>query len=342
MGLKRGTDNTNATLEISDPGAVTQRVFEYGRSGSDKPPLQQKKREFLNALRSTGKLEYKRYLESPLRYAGGKSLAVGLVIERLPDNLRQIASPFIGGGSIEVACARGLGLDVHAYDVFDVLCSYWKVQLSSPHALARRLRKFKPNRDTFSAVKKRLERHWREGDKLNRFDLAAHYYFNSNTSYGPHFLGWPSDVYLNAERYSKMVDKAASFDAPGLSVRCADFQDSITRHYDDFLYCDPPYYLEEGNTFCGMYPHRNFPVHHKGFRHDVLRDLLLSHKAGFILSYNDCPVIRDWYSDCRIETPEWQYTFGQGDVRIGENRKERNAYSHVKKSHELLIRKRPE
>ena len=332
----------STAIQIDMLDAVTRRVFAHGRPVPDKSSLKQRKLEFLAALRSGGKLEYKRYMASPLRYAGGKSLAVGLVVERLPDNLQRIASPFMGGGSIEVALARELSIEVCAYDVFDILCSYWQAQLSSPCALARRLRDFEPNRDTFSAVKKRLERHWNEGDKLNRLDLAAHYYFNSNTSYGPHFLGWPSDVYLNAERYSKMVYKVESFKAPGLSVKCSSFEKSIARHSDDFLYCDPPYYLEEGNTFCGMYPHRNFPIHHKGFRHDTLRDLLLNRKAGFILSYNDCPVIRDWYSDCNIETPEWQYTFGQGDIRIGKNRRERNGGSYVKKSHELLIWRLPE
>ncbi len=292
---------------------------------------------FLNTLKSSGKLDYKRYTRSPLRYAGGKSLAVGLVIEKLPDDIERIASPFVGGGAVEIACAKELEIEVSAYDVFDVLCAYWHVQLTAPKALAKKLRAFAPDRDTFASVKKRLERHWRDGEPLPDEDLAAHYYFNSNTSYGPHFLGWPSDIYLNDARYSKMVSKVENFSAPGMSVECADFETSIGRHKSDFLYCDPPYYLEEGDTFCGMYPHRNFPIHHKGFRHGELRDLLLAHKSGFILSYNDCPVIRDWYSDCNVEAPVWQYTFGQGDTRIGKNRRESNNGSHVKKSHELLI-----
>jgi len=174
-------------------------------------------------------------------------------------------------------------------------------------------------------------------EKLNYYDLAAHYYFNSNTSYGPHFLGWPSDVYLNNDRYSKMVEKVENFTALQLKVNRRSFEWSIPHHKNDFLYCDPPYYLDEGKTFVGMYPHRNFPIHHKGFKHEALRDLLLKHKGGFILSYNDCPIIRHWYSDFNIETPKWQYTFGQGDTRIGENRREQNGGSHVKKSHELLI-----
>lgn len=232
-------------------------------------------------------------------------------------------------------------MPVTGYDVFDVLCAYWQAQLRCPAALAKRLRAFSPDRPTFARVKRRLEAHWRRGEALEGLDLAAHYYFNSNTSYGPHFLGWPSDIYLNAGRYGKMAAKVEAFRAPSLTVRCGDFERSIPRHADDFLYCDPPYYLDEGKTFTGMYPHRNFPVHHKGFRHEALRDLLFRHKAGFILSYNDCPTIRDWYSDCNIETPEWQYTFGQGDTRIGENRRERNGGSHVKKSHELLIWRHP-
>ena len=64
---------------------------------------------FLLGLKSTGKLDYKRYLGSPLRYAGGKSLAVGYVVERLPKNIERLVCPFIGGGSVEIACAKEIG-----------------------------------------------------------------------------------------------------------------------------------------------------------------------------------------------------------------------------------------
>ena len=143
------------------------------------------KRALLDSLPSNGKLDYKRYLGSPLRYAGGKSLAVGYVVELLPENLDRLVSPFMGGGSVEIACARELGMDVIAYDIFDILCAYWQIQISRPEELYRRLQRFDPNRDTFRQVKERLSAHWREGETLDQLDLAAHYYFNSNTSYGP-------------------------------------------------------------------------------------------------------------------------------------------------------------
>ena len=304
------------------------------------------KEVFLESLRSADKLRFKRYMASPLRYAGGKSLAVGFITELLPPNIDRVISPFIGGGSVEIAFANELDVQVIAYDVFDVLCTYWQVQLSDSQALADKLREFEPNGDTFSEVKQRLKQYWVEGGvegyEMGRLELASHYYFNSNTSYGPSFLGWQSDVYLNSVRYEKMIQKVENFSASNLSVECADFEDSMPDHPDDFFYCDPPYYLEEGKTFVGMYPHKNFPVHHKGFKHENLRDYLLDHRGGFILSYNDCPTIREWYSDCNIKTPEWQYSFGQGDTRIGKNRRRLNGGSHIKKSHELLIWKYPD
>ena len=76
--------------------------------------------------------QYKRVVVSPLRYAGGKSLAVGFVVELLPDNLKRIISPFFGGGSIEIACNKYLNLEIIGYDIFDILINYWQIQIQNP------------------------------------------------------------------------------------------------------------------------------------------------------------------------------------------------------------------
>lgn len=306
--------------------------------------LVDRKRALLGRLKSpSGNDKFKRYLGTPLRYAGGKSLAVGLIVKLIPEDTERIVSPFIGGGSVEVACAKELGLPVVGYDIFDILVNYWKVQLENPEALYNRLRKFEPNRQTFKEVKNRLKRHWEGKERLGKFDLAAYYYFNHNTSYGPHFLGWPSSVYLQKDRYQTLIEKVRNFQAENLQVECASFEDIMAQHKNDFLYCDPPYYLDgDSKTFIGLYPHRNFPIHHKGFKHELLRDLLMKHKGGFVLSYNNCSTIKKWYKDFNVATPSWQYTFSQGDTRIGENRLKNNNGGYVKKSHELLIWQMPQ
>ena len=296
------------------------------------------KSNFLDRLRT--QTSYKRYDRSPLRYAGGKSLGVGHIVEHIPQDAPLLVSPFMGGGAVEIACAKELGMQVKAYDVFSVLTNYWQVQLAAGDQLADRLEDWRATKTQYEQIKKRLKRHWDGKKQIDcPVDLAAHYWFNHNLSYGPGFLGWMSNIYRCPYRYARAVERVRAFKCPSLSVGCESFEQSIPQHREAFLYCDPPYFLDDGKMFKGIYPQRNFPVHHNGFKHEVLRDLLHAHEGGFVLSYNDCDTVRQWYSDFRILEVQWQYTLGQGETRIGKNRKE-NGTDHTKKSHELLIVKR--
>ena len=297
-----------------------------------------RKQRLLASLEGKSSYRYKRYSGLPLRYAGGKSLAVGYVVEHLPDSVERLMSPFFGGGSVEFACANELGLPVQGYDIFDVLVCYWQQQLAKPQQLADQLLLWSPDKSTYAEVKERLRQHWKKEQRISsRLELAAHYWFNHNLSYGPGFLGWMSSIYQEQDRFERLVGKVARFASPNTKVKRGTFDKTIPAHPDDFLYCDPPYYLgDDSRMFKGIYPQRNFPIHHKGFDHELLRDLLAGHPSGFILSYNDCPTVREWYQDYQIVEVRWQYTLGQGETRIGKNRIA-SGTDHVKQSHELLI-----
>lgn len=314
-GLGKEASQQNLFLDLSPPGP---------------------RQIFLHSLRSKNK-RYKRYLGSPLRYAGGKSWAVGYVIEKMPDNISRLVSPFFGGGSIEIAVAKELGIDVIGFDIFDILVNYWKVQIERPHDLYMELAKLRPTRETYNRVKEELRKHWNDEIKLPLLKLAAYFYFNHNLSYGPGFLGWMSSVYANEKTYQGLLERVKNFNVKNIKVECASFEKVIPKFKNDFLYCDPPYYLGEDSTlFKGLYPQRNFPIYHNNFNHELLRDLLLKHKGGFILSYNDSPTIREWYKDFEIIELPIQYTMGQGETRIGMNRKMKKT-DHIKKTKELLI-----
>ena len=306
------------------------------------PELEPTKRErLLERLRpKSGKHMYSRYDGGfPLRYVGGKSRAVGHVIERLPEGTERIVSPFFGGGSVEFACANELGIEVIGSDVFGILVNYWQVQLSEPEELAERIRQWSVDQETYRSVKARLREHW-DGTRLidDRMELAAHYWYNHNLSFGPGFLGWLSSIYSgDPAKAERLIGKVEAFRAPGVSVAERDFKEAIADAGDDFIYADPPYFLGgDSKMFVGLYPQRNFPVHHDGFDHEALRDLLHAHRGGFILSYNDCGTIRDWYSGFEIAEVSWQYSHGQGETRMGRNRIERGDTGHVKESHEII------
>ena len=88
--------------------------------------LKEKKEVFLKSIKSknpNSMNKYKRVALSPIRYAGGKSLAVGHVIELLPEDIERVISPFFGGGSIEIAMNKFLDLEVRGYEIFDILCN---------------------------------------------------------------------------------------------------------------------------------------------------------------------------------------------------------------------------
>ena len=298
------------------------------------------RKEFLKKrLKSVnGQYKYKRYKETILRYAGGKSLAVGFIAELLPDKLDRIISPFLGGGSFEIACVKELEIEVIGFDIFDVLVNFWQVQIEKTDKLAKKLLEFSPTKEEFKKVKETLKLHWKKIKRIDdKVDLAAHYFFNHNTSYGPGFLSWPSSVYMNEKRYFAMIERLKKTKLKKMSVHCDSFENVFPKFKNDFFYCDPPYYLNgDSKMFKGIYPQRNFPIHHNNFPHEKLRDALYNHPGNFILSYNDCSTIREWYKNFEIIEVSWQYTMGQGETRIGENRKNGNL-SNVKKSHEILI-----
>lgn len=308
------------------------------------------KERFLHSLKGKS-LNHKRYTKSPLRYGGGKSLAVGLIIEHFPNDIKRVISPFMGGGSVEIACALELDLKVIAFDIFDILVNFWQVFIKDSKSLYETLFKLEPTKQQYEMIKNELKDFWNERHKnalnvpkitLDSITLARDYYFNFNLSYGPGFLGWMSKIYEDKNRYINALEKlkeiGQDFRLQNLSVECESFEGVFAKYPNDFFYCDPPYFLTgDSKMFKGIYPMRNFPIHHNGFNHLLLSECLKNHKGKFILSYNDCEFVREAYKDYKILEPSWQYTMGQGEIRIGKNRIQRGDDTNIKNSHELLI-----
>lgn len=295
-------------------------------------------------------------MKTPLRYAGGKSRAIKHITPYV-NNYNKIVSPFIGGGSLEVYWAS-LGKEVIGYDIFDTLVNFWNQLLTNNIQLVEKLKSITPTSESYNNIKEilmcwdktqNLLSEWKtdyyKRDVLIQLDevtAAAYYYFNHNTSYGPGYLGWGSSVYLNEKKWNSMVDKISKFNLPNLKVNYGSFEQIIPKHNNDFLYLDPPYFLEkdkDNKMFTGIYPMRNIPIHHDGFDHEKLAELLKKHKGGFVLSYNNCETIRESYKDYEQVFPEWNYSMGNGETRVGKNRSAMGI-DNKKDSHEILIIKK--
>ena len=290
-------------------------------------------------------------MKTPIRYAGGKSKAYNIITEKIPKLPlpKRIISPFIGGGSLESRWSSELGVEVIGYDIFDALTNFWNVLLTNPDDLADNLASLSPTKEKYKEIKEILVQwdytqemlsEWktdyykRDSITLDNLTAAAYYFYNHNLSYGPMYLGWMSKIYESQDKWDNVIKRIRDYKNPNLKVNKGSFDEVIPNYKDDFLYLDPPYYLDkdkDNKMFKGLYPNANIAVHHKGFDHKQLRDLLHNHKGDFILSYNDCETIREYYKDFKITYPKWHNSYAYNTDKGGNT--ERNS----KESHEILI-----
>ena len=233
-------------------------------------------------------------MRSLLRYPGGKSRAISQIRRLLPPDVQRVCSPFIGGGSFELDCISR-GIEVVGYDRLTPLVSFWQELISDASALATKARKMYPmSSKQFSELQKKCL------TTKSRIEQAAIFYVLNRASFsGTTLVGGMSPGHPRFTLTS--IERLREFKITGLSVECADFTESIERHGDDFLYLDPPYLIN--STIYGARGDSN-----ENFDHAALAQLLKARKSGgWILSYNDTPLIRQLYPENHYMPASWAY-----------------------------------
>lgn len=230
---------------------------------------------------------------SPLRYAGGKTRGADEICEFIPRDARQLCSPFIGGGSVEILCAAR-GTKVRAFDNYGPLVEFWQCLLGNPKRLADVVREYFPlTRERF------YELQGGHGRIRSRYRRAAVYYVINRCSFsGVTMSGGMSPGH---PRFTESaIRRLEEFRAPNLTVELADFTTSIPECDESAtLYLDPPYMTAQG-----LYGTRGDM--HRGFDHRALADILQK-RGNWVLSYNNTKDVRDLYADCYFHYPRWKY-----------------------------------
>lgn len=253
-------------------------------------------------------------MKSPLRYPGGKSRAVSQIInEYIPQGLPTLCSPFIGGGSIELALASR-GTKVYGYDAFEPLVRFWQVLLKNASYLAEVVRKYQNMTSAmFYNLQKTLF------TLRDRVEVAAAFFALNRSSFSGAIL--PGGMSPGHPRFTpSSIERLAKFSIKDLTVDLADFKESIPKHANDFLYCDPPYLIDQK-----LYGKRGTDFDHEGLAK------LLTTRDEWVLSYNDCKKIRDMYEGYHIIQPKWSYGMGKS--------KKSNEILILSKGHEVNSKK---
>lgn len=236
-------------------------------------------------------------LRSPLRYPGGKSRAARVIAGYIPQTETRLCSPFIGGGSVELALSHRM--DVLGFDVFEPLVDFWAELLRDPYRLAQVVKLYYPiDRADFY----RLQRHILS--ETPRIWRAAIFFVLNRSSYSGVTLSGgmsPGHPRFNESAIRRLEEFRRPYN---FTVRVGDFRDVIPCFPDRFLYLDPPYWIRSDNLY-GVRGNA-----HKGFDHRALYELL-SKRDRWVLSYNDSPEVRELYKDYRIEPVSWVYGMGK-------------------------------
>ncbi len=230
--------------------------------------------------------------KSLLRYPGGKTRAVNIILSLIPKFIDEMCAPFIGGGSVELACT-GRGIKVFGYDIFKPLVEFWQSLIDDPHELANHVLKYYPlSKEKFYHLQK-VQKSFK-----TKIERAVVFYVLNRSSYsGSTLSGGMSPGHPRFTLTS--IDRIRNFHNPLIKVRNFDFRYSIERHPNMFLYLDPPYLIK--NNLYG----RNGDAH-RDFDHLALFKIL-DNRDNWLLSYNNCPEILDLYKNYKILFPVWKY-----------------------------------
>lgn len=230
--------------------------------------------------------------KSPLRYPGGKSKAVSSILPFIPKDITKLCSPFLGGASLELACASK-GIIVYGSDLFQPIIDFWTELIENPEKLVDKVQKYYPlSKNKFYNLQKTYPK------LQNKLSKAAVFFVLNRSSFsGATLSGGMSPDHPRFTQSS--IDRLREFEVYNFHVSNEDFKGSIDKHDDCLLYLDPPYlngqalYGQRGNM-------------HKDFEHEELHKIL-KRRDNWILSYNDCDKVREMYKDHNIVNLKWKY-----------------------------------
>lgn len=235
-----------------------------------------------------------------LRYPGGKSRAVKTILKYIPDGTKEIVSPFLGGGSVELAL-NNIGVTVHGYDIFKPLVAFWNSILKRPSKIADIVETFYPlSKIEFYELQRTIEKY--KDDEVN---YGAIFYVLNRCSFSGSTLS--GGMSPNHARFTESsIKRVRESDIKRFSVNYADFKTSLDAHKNIFSYIDPPYMIK--NALYGVSGNL-----HKDFDHYGLCEIL-KNRSNWLLSYNDCDEVRRMYKDYRIVELSWKYGMSKEKV----------------------------
>lgn len=251
-------------------------------------------------------------LKAPFGWVGGKSKLASDIIDLIPQD-HNIYIEVFGGAASVLYSKEPSKLEV-LNDINSELINLHRAIRNNPQSLSMYLNDLFISREIFDDIKKRKLK------PRNNIEAAAFYFYQLTQSFGSKGDNFamsaksgrkPKNIYRD---FKKISDRLK-----GVTIENMSFSKLIPLYdkEDAFFYIDPPYVSTE-----------SYYKNTGGFgieKHEELADLLSNTKSKFLLSYNDCQLVRELYRGFNIRTTkEIEYTLGKN--MHGKNKSVREVF----------------
>ena len=246
--------------------------------------------------------------KSVLRYPGGKTRAIKTLTPYIPKSTEILLSPFFGGGSLELSLLdANPNLQIKANDGFEPLINFYSQLQTNKTNLIERLQELLPfSKEMFIAARAQLL------TNCDPLDRAAFYFAINRSSFsGSTCSGGYSPEAAEKRFTESSIERCANLDLSRVTFTNLPFEQFLKENPhkpNQFIYADPPYYLEKGSKLYG-----NNGDMHIEFNHELLQQILKP-RTNWLLSYNDHKQIRTWYEFAK-QTNDTAWSYGMNKTK---------------------------
>lgn len=252
-------------------------------------------------------------IKSPLRYPGGKSRAVELIASLVP-SFEEYREPFIGGGSIFIYLKQKFpNRKFWINDLYFELFKFWEMSQQNTEGVLEQIYEWRTKYPNGKELHRFLVDNMLHFNDLER--ASAFFIFNRITFSGTTESGGFSEQAFHGRFTESSIVRLKEFSKvlPETKITNLDYQEVVnTEGGNVFIFLDPPYYSA---TKSGLYGKRG--TLHKGFDHERFAETMKNCKHNWVITYDDCPYIRDLFSFSNIMM--WDATYGMKNVAENAN-----------------------
>lgn len=252
-------------------------------------------------------------IKSPLRYPGGKSRAIKIISELIPD-FDEFREPFVGGGSVFIFLKQRFpNKEFWINDIYFELFKFWEMAQKNLDLVIEQVETWKSEFENGKELHKFLKENIKDFDDLKT--ASAFFVFNRITFSGTTESGGFSEQAFTGRFTDSSIERLRPLERllKNVQITNFDFEEVVQAEGENvFLFLDPPYFSATKSALYG----KNGNLH-KGFDHQRFSETMKNCQHKWLITYDDSPYIRELFSFANIFS--WDLSYGMRNITSKSN-----------------------